>query len=237
MKSYMSSSARFGGVLSILTGAAYVAAAISAAMLPPELSANPNITPHEFWSVLSRSPTAHLAMHWSFVAVGLLGVGTVLPIAGLVKRCAGGIVQYVSVLAFLGFAVNARSHLMEVAFDRKVLPDYSAADLPFQEAVHVAAALALDIPDGVLTLGAIGLWIATISAHFLRSESGWGAIAICGLVAASFFAVGMLGYMIMNQYLIIASFVGGTLIFAPVWHVGVGIKLIQENDEHADTGA
>ncbi len=227
MNSILSSKTRFGGLLSVLTGLAYVAAAVSAAMLPAELSANPNITPHEFWTVLTRNSNAHMAMHWAFVAVGLFGIGTVLPVRGLTKNAAAGAVQYCSALAFLGFAVNARSHLMELAFDRKVLVGYATADHPFQQAVHVTAALALDIPDGVLTLGGIGLWMSVLSVASLRASRTSWPIAISGIGATAFFFAGIAGYVVMNQWLITASFVGGNLVFAPLWHIAVGARLLR----------
>ena len=59
---------------------------------------------------------------------------------------------------------------MEVAWDRKIIPLYQSADPVFQQAVHVVAGLALDIPDGVLTYGAIGVWMGVVSSLVLRSE-------------------------------------------------------------------
>ena len=52
---------------------------------------------------------------------------------------------------------------MEVAFDRRIIPHYRHAEPAFQQAVQVVAGLALDVPDGVLTYGAIGVWVVTVS--------------------------------------------------------------------------
>ena len=229
MSSLINSTARFGGILSILTGAAYLAVAVSAALLPVELSADPDITPHDFWTVLAGSPHAHMAMHWSFVAVGLFGVGVVIPVSHLLKGFASGIVSYASALAFLGYAVNARSHLMEAAFDRKVLAGYVDAHPAYQEAVHVTASLALDVPDGVLTLGGIGLWMTVVSLLLCRARRVSRWVAFLGVAAAAFFGAGIFGYTLMMQPLIVASFVGGFLVVAPLWHIFIGRTLLRAN--------
>lgn len=227
MESTVNATTRSGGLLSVLTGIAYFAVAVCAALLPAELSADPDITPHGFWTILAGDPAAHLAMHWAFVAVGLFGVGVVVPVARLLDGTGSGLLHYVSALAFLGFAVNARSHLMELAFDRKVLPDYADADPAYQQAVHVAAALALDIPDGVLTLGGIGVWMAVASLLLVRARRISRPVAASGLAAALLFAAGIAGYVLLAQWLIVASFVGGFLVLAPLWHIAVGRTMLR----------
>ena len=89
----------------------------------------------------------------------------------------------------------------------------------------MVAALALDIPDGVLTLGCIGLWMAVVSATLLRRKRLSRSAAASGFLAAAFFLTGMVGYMTLSQALIVTSFVGGVLVLAPLWHIAVGMRL------------
>ena len=138
---------------------AYVATGITAILMPPELQGRPDVGPHEFWTVLARDPAAHLAFHWAWIAAGILGLMTVPAISLLVWRVHPGAVLWSGMLASVGFAVMARSHLMEQAFDRRIIAVYAHADPAFQQAVHVVAGLALDVPDGVLTYGAVGVWV------------------------------------------------------------------------------
>ena len=154
---------RAGGLAAFGVALAYFASGICALLMPPELQGRPDVTPHQFWTVLSRDPSAHLAFHWSWVAAGLFGLGAVPAISLLVWHVNPGAVLWSGAAAFSGFGVLARSHLMEVAFDRKVIPLYPHAEPAFQEAVHVVAGLALDVPDGFLTYGAIGVWVAVVS--------------------------------------------------------------------------
>src|SRR4029077_17606279 len=108
-------------------------------------------------------PTAHLAFHWSWIAAGFCGLGAVPAISLLVWSANPGAVLWSGAAAFYGFSVLARSHLMEVAFDRRIIPQYRDAGTEFQRPVPVVAGLALDVPDGFLTYGAIGVWVATVS--------------------------------------------------------------------------
>lgn len=54
---------RLSGFAAIVVGSTYLAAGITALLMPPELQAPPDVTPHEFWSVLSQKPFTHLAFH------------------------------------------------------------------------------------------------------------------------------------------------------------------------------
>jgi hypothetical protein len=137
--------------------------------MPAELQGRPEVTPHEFWLALAGDPYAHLAHHWAWVAAGLFGLAAVPAISALVWPANRGAVLWAGSGAWLGFAVNARSHLMEIAFDRKIIPAYADADPAFQQAVHVVAGLALDVPDGFLTYGVVGVWVAVVSGLGLRS--------------------------------------------------------------------
>ena len=221
---------RLGGLFSLIVGLSFVGATLAAALMPAELQANPEITEHEFWSILANDPTAHLTMHWVFALAGIAGLG-VVPAAAIWiwDRSAGfaGLLLWSSTVGILGFAVLARSHLMEVAFDVKVLTNYVESGNAYQQAVHVVAGLALDVPDGLLTLGGIGLWIMTLSINAYTSQKAGILFLFCGLSAAVGLWIGVFGYMAMNQTMIVVSFVGGTLLLAPLWHVLLAAKLIK----------
>ena len=160
-----------GVSLSFGVALAYFLTGVCAVLMPPELQGRPEITPHQFWTVLSQHPTAHLCFHWAWVLAGLCGIAAVPSISLLVWSAHRGAALWSGLAALLGFAVMARSHLMEVAWDRKIIPVYQTADPAFQQAVHVVAGLALDVPDGVLTYGAVGIWVAVISVLSGRQQT------------------------------------------------------------------
>jgi hypothetical protein len=215
--------ARAGALAAFGVAFAYLASGVCAVLMPPELQGRPGVGPHEFWTVLSQQPHAHLAFHAAWVAAGLCGIGAVPAISRLAAP-ASGAMRWAGGAAWLGFAVLARSHLMELAFDRKVIPHYLAAGPAYQEAVHVAAGLALDVPDGVLTYGAIGVWILCASALGLRTRRLPRALARLGFAAALALLAGMLGYTLrFRPFVLLGVGAGGVLVAG--WFTGLALLL------------
>ena len=216
---------RVGAFASFGVAIAYFLTGVSAVLMPPELQGRPEITPHEFWTVLSKNPTAHLCFHWAWVCAGLFGIASVPSISLLVGSENRGAALWSGLAAFLGFAVMTRSHLMEVAWDRKIIPLYPTADPAFQQAVHVVAGLALDVPDGILTYGAPGIWIAVISSLSLRQRTLPSSFAYLGFATAGALLAGVVGYgLLLRPFIVIAVGVGGFLL-VPAWFVWAGLLL------------
>ncbi len=208
---------RVGALASWGVAAAYLATGVTALLMPPELQGRPEVTPHEFFTVLAAQPTAHLAFHWAWVAAGAFGVGAVPAISLLVWKEHRGAVLWAGVLGLLGFAVMARSHLMELAWDRAVLPLYPTASPAFREAVHVVAGLALDVPDGVLTYGAVAVWVAVVSGLARRGAVLPAGFGWLGLAAAASLLAGVVGYgLLLRPFLVVAVGVGG-FVLVPAW--------------------
>ena len=194
-----------GGIASFGLAASYVLSGVFAVMMPPELQGRPDVSPHQFWTILSAHPHAHLAFHWAWVAAGIFGLAAVPAISLLVWDVHRGAVLWSGAGATLGFAVLARSHLMEVAFDRRIIARYAEADPAFQQAVHVVAGLALDVPDGVLTYGAIGAWVAVVSALGWRGEALPAPLCAVGFATAAAYFAGVAGYALAIHALIVLS--------------------------------
>lgn len=227
---------RVGALASWGVAVAYVATGVCALLMPAELQGRPEVTPHEFWTVLSREPTAHLAFHWAWVAVGACGVGAVPAISSLVFPAQRGAVLWSGLLGFLGFAVMVRSHLMELAWDRAIIPLYPTASPSFQEAVHVVAGLALDVPDGVLTYGAVALWVAVVSVLARRDAALPAGFAWLGLASAGALLAGVIGYgWLLRPFLVVAVGVGG-FVLVPAWFAWAAL-LLRRGAAHAEEGA
>lgn len=219
---------RVGSLGAFGVALAYLASALSAALMPTELQGRPEVTPHEFWLALARDPYAHLAYHWAWVAAGLFGLAAVPAISAFVWPANRGAVLWAGSGAWLGFAVNARSHLMEIAFDRKIIPAYADADPTFQQAVHVVAGLALDVPDGFLTYGVVGVWVGVVSVLGLRSGLLPRGLCLLGFANAGAYGAGLLGYLFLSHALLVLSIGVGGLLIAPLWYAWLGAILLRK---------
>jgi hypothetical protein len=218
---------QMGAFASFGVALAYFLTGVCAVLMPPELQGRPDITPHEFWTVLSQHPTAHLSFHWAWILAGLCGIASVPSISLLVWPAHRGAALWSGLAAFLGFAVMARSHLMEVAWDRRIFPVYQTADPAFQQAVHVVAGLALDVPDGVLTYGAVSIWVAVVSFLSVRQQTQPSSFAYLGFATAGALFAGVVGYgLLMRPFIVIAVGVGGFLL-VPAWFIFAGLLLLR----------
>ena len=218
---------QMGAFASFGVALAYFLSGVCAVLMPPELQGRPDITPHQFWTVLSQHPTAHLSFHWAWVLAGICGIASVPSISLLVWSAHRGAALWSGLAALLGFAVMARSHLMEVAWDRKIIPLYQTADPAFQQAVHVVAGLALDVPDGVLTYGAVGVWVAVISFLSLRQQTQPSSFAYLGFATGAALLAGVVGYgLLMRPFIVIAVGVGG-FVLVPAWFIFAGLLLLR----------
>lgn len=214
-----------GAVASFGVAMSYFAGGVFALLMPPELQGRPDISPHEFWMVLSRQPMMHLCFHWAWIVAGLCGLGAVPAISLLAWEAHRGATLWSGLAALVGCAVNARSHLMEVAWDRKIIPLYQSADAAFQQAVHIVAGLALDVPDGVLTYGAIGMWVFVISTLVGRSRAGSRRFAVLGCATALSLIAGMVGYAFFVRPLLVLSIGAGGFVLVPAWFTWAGLLL------------
>ena len=105
--------ATLGGYFAILSGVALVGVVTSAALMPKELKAQSEA--HEFWSVLCQNPRAHLALHWTTAGYALLAIAVIPALYEIVAADGRAWAWFGSALGFIGLAVTARSHLLEVA--------------------------------------------------------------------------------------------------------------------------
>ena len=217
--------AKAGSIAAFGVALSYLASSLCAVLMPPELQGRPDVPPHQFWTVLSQDPLAHLAFHWSWVAAGFFGLGAVPAISLVVWSANRGAVLWSAAAAFSGFAVLARSHLMEVAFDRRIIPHYRHAEPAFQQAVQVVAGLALDVPDGVLTYGAIGVWVVTVSWLALRARLLPGPLCVLGYATGLTYFAGLLGYTFLVHWLLVLSIGLGGFLLAPIWYAWLGFVL------------
>ena len=225
----MNEFANLGGWSAILAGTALLGVLVSAVSMPKALQGR--AAPAEFWQVLCENPTAHLGLHWTYAAFGMLGLGTIPAVYQAVEVESRAWAWYAGALGFLGLAVTARSHLLEVAWDRHVIRQYPDADDAYQQGVHVVAGYALDVPDGFLQHGAVGAWTLITSILILRGAPMPAALAWLGIVAAALALVAVVGYMrVIAEHAsapgLLTLGVGlGSAVHA-AWFIWLGVELL-----------
>ncbi|MDJ0788081.1 MAG: hypothetical protein QNK05_14825 [Myxococcota bacterium] len=219
----MASVLRLGGLASMCVGAAYLLSAAAFLAQPPVLRGAGS--PHEFWLALAEGSTPHLALHWFSALSGILGLAVVPAVLRLVRDEAEGLALWASALAYVGFAVTARSHLMEVEFDLRVAPLYATLAPETQATVPLIAGLALDVPHGWLTMGGIGFWVFAVSWLGLRAESLSRGLVYLGFALATAFLAAVVGFSFLLLPLVTLGVGLGGLVLAPVWFVWLGFAL------------
>lgn len=218
-----------GGWFAILAGIALIGVLASAALMPRALQMR--VEGDEFWAALSENPRAHLNLHWAYAAYGLLALAVIPALYELAAAESRAWAWYAAALGFIGLAVTARSHLLEVAWDRHVIRRYPDADQAYQRSVHVVAGYGLDVPDGFLQHGAVGVWILISSILALRGDALSAGLAWIGIAAAVLAVVTVLGYMGVvaerssAPRLLTVGIGAGTLVQA-AWFVWLGIELL-----------
>ena len=214
---------RLAGPASILTGVAYFLAALAFLAQPPALRGAGS--PDAFWAALASGAPSHLALHWASAAAGVLGLAVVPAALRLTRSQSEGWALWASAVAYIGFAVTARSHLMEVELDLRVAPLYLALAPETKAAVPLVAGLALDVPHGWLTLGGIGFWVLVIC--ILGSRAGTLPHPLCwlGYGVTAGFALAVAGFSLSILPLVSLGVGLGGGLLAPAWFVWFGLSL------------
>jgi len=222
--------ATLGGVASIVVGISFLLTLFAAARMPRELQGHSE--GHEFWMAMSEDASGHLLYHWMYALGGLAAFAALPAIFFLVRSTNLGLVLFTTGLAYLAFAVNARSHLLEVAWDRFILRNYREADQAFQRAVHVVAGYALDVPDGFITHGGLGLWLLVTSVLAAMNGQVPLALGLIGVGAALLNWLTVIGYVLQNSSRrarsprLLAAGIGGGNLLTSTWFVWIGIILL-----------
>ncbi|HEV2010896.1 MAG TPA: hypothetical protein VGS17_07715 [Candidatus Limnocylindria bacterium] len=211
-----------GGACSVIVGISYVLVGITYFLLPT--GQQPGGGAAAFYASMAQDPTFSQLLNWEFGLGAIFAFGAVAAIAEAVRGAGDGWTRWTTNLAIVGFAVNAISSFRGLAIDASIARAYVAADASAKAAIAATVGSSID-PQGWLEFGAVGVWIAVMSALTLRSGALPRWTAYVGFAAAVAYWLVVAGNTLGIPALIaVAAGLGGAVL-APAWFIGNGLAL------------
>lgn len=173
-----------------------------------------------YWELLAEAPSGRTAFVAAFACTGLFALGVIKPIGLLLSGRADGVVHWAMVLAYVGYGVNTISYVRLLGGESRRAAAFAEGDPAVQETVR-SFSLVLD-PDGWLTFGAVGLFLAIVNLVAMVDRRWPRLLAVVGLASAVASWTALAGFVLDNDDLLsVAAGVGGVLL-APIWWFGIG---------------
>lgn len=219
--------ARTGGNAAIVVGVLYVIAGITYFLLP---EAQQGGLGDEGLRSLADDGSVFRVQGWVFVLSGVFGIGVVVGVDRWLHRVGSGLVRWAGGLAFLGFAVTIIDFLRTTMRLPEIASFYVAVDdETVQQMIRGdVGLLALD-NDGLVTYGAVGLWVLAVSLVAAAERRVPRALSIVGLGVAVLYWVLVVGIVVEQDVLIaIAAGLGG-VVLAPVFYIWLGVVMRRES--------
>jgi hypothetical protein len=212
----------FGAVCAILVGVLYILTAVTWLILPA--AQQPGSTVSDFLLSVARDPHRLLLHYFAFIASSVVAIGAVPAISATVREGNEGLVQWVTVLAYLAFSLTIVTYV-RYGYNQPLFAASfaSASDLPRQWLGDVTRSLAIDA--GWVRDGGTGLWLLVISVLGLQDRKIPPVLAYLGLVVAGLYWLIVVGFMF--QFGGVFGFVAtvGGMVLAPIWYISMGLML------------
>ena len=225
---------KLGGVCAIVTGVLYLVAIVVYIAQPVELGQHLG---EEFWQIFTQSPglrTVHLAYHAARVAFSLLALAAVLAISEVVRPTNEGWVRWTSILAYLGFIMEAVNNSRAFAFELTQASVFVEGSAIAQEIILASKPL-IDVDLlGWLRYATVGLWILVVCVLTLRRGMFPRGTAYVGIVAVILY---WFGAVIVYNVALIGNFelvkilcaLGGA-VATPAWFIWMGVSLLRRKE-------
>lgn len=214
---------QLGGFCSILVGILYVINGALFLLLPADQKPGGDLA--AFYASVAQSPNLVRLYYLIFATGAVLALGAVPAISEGVRSVHEGWVRWMSNLAFLGFAVTAINFFRVWAFQASRAAIFTAGDASTRAAIE-ATSQNLD-PQGWLSFGGVGAWVMVVSLLALKGSAWPKALSYVGIALAMVYWLIVVSF-VFNIGILFSIVAGlGGVILAPIWYIGVGLRLRQ----------
>ncbi|WP_202080458.1 DUF4386 family protein [Caldalkalibacillus salinus] len=219
-----------GGLFAILVGLSYLLVGLTFALQPSVLITG---TVAEHLQALHQDSTMRSLYFLSWALTGIFAIGAVPMISNCFKQYNEALINWVSGLALIGFAVTIVANLRAMNIKPMMADVYVNGDPLFQDIIPTVDPWLLLDPFGYLTMGAVGLWLLTLNIVSFNDKQFSKVFNVIGLLGAVCLFIGLIG---ANNPMLsgIASGLGG-MVFGPIWFIWMGIIMMRTSEKSVQT--
>lgn len=211
---------KFSSCLALACALAYLLAGVFF-FFDPSHSTTPGSA--DYWQALAQGHWGRSAFLAAFACSGLFALGVIQPLTQLLKMKSGSVLHWASCLAYVGYAVNTVSYVRLFAAEPLRAQAYLTGDAATQQAI-ASFSLVLD-PDGWLSFGAVGFFIAVCNIAAIQRRAWFWPLAWLGIAVALAYWTALAGLIIDHSRLVALAAGIGAIGLGPIWWSGIAVVL------------
>jgi len=220
---------KLGGTCSILLGVSYAVIGAIYILVPPEQQEGNGMGPGAFLESFAHNPTPLTVGYLVFALGSLLAIAAVPAISETVQSASDGWVHWTSILAIIGFAVNALDWFRSFALDPARAAAYVKGDAAIRAALTVPGAIAHLDPQAWVRFGAVGVWILVVSLLALRGGTWPKPLAYLGIAVTIGYWLIVVFNLVQIPSQALRAIVAGVsvVVLPPIWYMWLGLRLLR----------
>jgi hypothetical protein len=170
-----------------------------------------------YWKILAEGSWGRTAFIAAFAAASLLSLGAISAINEKLMVVKSSFIDWLSQIAWLGFAVHAVSYIRLLGGEEKRAQAYITSEPATQQAI-ASFSLVLDT-FGLLTYGGVGLYLLVINIRAWLQQDWNRWVALIGSAFGLAYITACAALIAKNQSLVSLSVAVGGIGFGPLWWI------------------
>lgn len=188
-------------------------------------------TPQTGNSILDHAnhPVRFIATHYLLAFGSVLSIAMLPALQRILKARRSEWLTWTSTIALIGFALTAINNFRQAGLDASLADAYLKASSTVQETMLINWAGLVELsPQGWLDYVGVGSWILTVSLVALRKGAFNRFLNLVGIATGTFYMLLVIGNAFGIEWLLRVSLILGGVLLAPIWFIGMGIRLMKE---------